>query len=58
MSRGVKECPSCALDVDRDEHPEVCPYCGYEYPKQKPTTKATAALFVVLMLLFVFYSAC
>jgi len=58
MAHGVKECPSCALDVDRDEHPDVCPYCGYEYPTEKSTKSATAVLFIVLMLLFVFYSAC
>ncbi len=58
MARGIVECPSCALDVDRDKHPDVCPYCGYEYPEEKPTKRITAVLFIVLMLLFVFATAC
>ena len=28
MAEILKECPSCALDVERDA--ELCPYCHYE----------------------------
>ncbi len=43
-----KECPSCALDVPTGA--EVCPYCGYEFPRQKSSTKLFAWLFAVLLL--------
>lgn len=52
---GDEECPSCALPVDRQEHPDVCPYCHYEYPKQKPMSKVAAVLFIVLMVLFILW---
>lgn len=45
-----RECPSCALTYDAAEDPEVCPYCGYEFPKQKSYVPWAALLFIILML--------
>lgn len=48
MPESTMECPSCALDVNRDA--EICPYCGYEFPQQKAGLKYIAILIVLLML--------
>jgi hypothetical protein len=45
----LKECPSCAVDIDRSS--EVCPICGYEFPVRKPLLTWTA---VVLLILFIY----
>jgi hypothetical protein len=50
----MKECPSCALEYDAEAHPDVCPYCGYEFPEQKSGLKTFALLFALLMLWPVF----
>jgi len=42
-----KECPSCAVKIDKNL--TVCPVCGYEFPQQKSTVKWIA---VVMALLF------
>jgi hypothetical protein len=42
------ECPSCALEVDPDA--ETCPYCDYEFPRQKSSVGAAVWLFLLLML--------
>ena len=42
------ECPSCALDIEKDA--ETCPYCGYEVPQQKAGLNYIAILIVLLML--------
>ncbi len=43
----VEECPSCALDVEAGA--EVCPYCGYEFPRQKRGLPIIAVLLAFLM---------
>jgi len=48
----LQECPSCALESDREEHPEVCPYCGYEYPEAGKGISSMAWLFAVLLLIW------
>jgi predicted amidophosphoribosyltransferase len=48
-----KECPGCAVDVDKNE--ETCPICGYEFPKQPLSLKIAVWLFIVLMLLWVIF---
>ena len=48
MAETLKECPSCALDVEADA--EVCPYCNYEFPRQKSTVKTLAWLMALLLL--------
>ncbi len=50
MSQKQKECPSCALMTEADA--EVCPYCGYEFPRLKARHKAFAVLFIVLMVVW------
>ncbi len=47
MADTVRECPSCALDVDTDA--EVCPYCNYEFPQQKSSRKAMAWVMALLL---------
>ena len=42
------ECPSCALEVDKSE--ETCPFCGYEFPREKSSLKYFALLVVLLLL--------
>lgn len=43
-----RECPSCALPIDDDA--DVCPYCGYDLPRQKSSLKIAALIFALLML--------
>lgn len=45
----MRECPSCALDFE-DEGQDRCPYCGYEFPRQKSSLQWVAWLLVILML--------
>ena len=44
----LKECPSCAMDIDKSA--EECPICGYEFPKQRSYFKWVAVLLVILFL--------
>lgn len=54
MASDTKECPSCALGgVDTDA--DVCPYCGYEFPPQNPHLPWYVALFLILMLIWLFW---
>lgn len=46
----ARECPSCAMEVPADA--AVCPVCGYEFPVPKAGVRASAWLFVALMVLF------
>ncbi len=45
----VKECPSCAVEIDKSA--KECPICGYEFPKQRSIFKWVA---IVLIVLFVY----
>lgn len=45
----TKECPSCAVEVDKKY--DVCPICGYEFPKQKSGMKYLAIILVILFTL-------
>ncbi len=47
-----RECPSCALMVDDTD--EICPYCSYEFPVQKPFFPWVVGLFIVLLLGWLF----
>jgi len=47
MAEKQQECPSCALDID--DPVEVCPYCGYEFPRERSGLKAAAILMALLM---------
>lgn len=48
MAEEHRECPSCALPIDASA--DVCPYCGYDLPRQKSTLKYAAILFALLLL--------
>ena len=45
-----KECPSCAMPVDKDA--DVCPICGYEFPKQSRALQVAAIIMIILMVLY------
>ena len=47
MAEKLEECPSCALEVDVRE--ETCPYCGYEFPRQRSSLKYMAWLLALLL---------
>ena len=46
----TRECPSCALEAPA--HAAECPACGYEFPVPRAGVRASAWLFVALMVLF------
>ena len=48
MAETERECPSCALPIDRDA--DVCPYCGYDLPRQKNSLKIAALVFALLLI--------
>lgn len=41
------ECPSCALDVPREAN--YCPYCDYEFPRQKSSRSIMAIVMALLL---------
>lgn len=43
-----RECPSCALPIDPDA--DVCPYCGYDLPRQKNALKLAALIMALLLI--------
>ncbi|WP_373492848.1 hypothetical protein [Aquiflexum sp.] len=46
----TKECPSCAMDVEKDA--KFCPICDFHFPKRNPIYRIVALLLALLMLLF------
>lgn len=42
------ECPGCAVEVDADH--DVCPICGYDFPRQPLSVKIGVWVLIVLML--------
>lgn len=42
----MRECPSCAVDVE--DNLSVCPVCGYEFPQKKSWPRWIA--FILLLL--------
>ncbi|HLR32775.1 MAG TPA: zinc ribbon domain-containing protein [Fodinibius sp.] len=50
MSNKKKECPGCAMMVDRDA--EVCPICGYEFPKQSKGLQIMVWIMIILLVLY------
>ncbi|MCH8548031.1 MAG: zinc ribbon domain-containing protein [Balneolaceae bacterium] len=46
-----KECPGCAVEVDKSE--EVCPICGYDFPKQPLSLKIAVWVFIILTLTWI-----
>ncbi|MCW9707134.1 zinc ribbon domain-containing protein [Fodinibius salsisoli] len=50
MSDNQKECPGCAMMVDRDA--EVCPICGYEFPQQSTGMQVMVWVMIILLIFF------
>ncbi|HYW36197.1 MAG TPA: zinc ribbon domain-containing protein [Balneolaceae bacterium] len=50
MSEKKKECPGCAMMVDADA--DVCPICGYEFPRRSTTLQIVAWILIIILLLF------
>ena len=48
MREKTRECPSCALPIDADA--DVCPYCGYDLPKQKSSVSVVALVMALLLI--------
>jgi hypothetical protein len=48
-----KECPSCALEVDR--HAKQCHYCGYEFPETSAGKKFAAIILILLLLIWLVF---
>jgi len=44
----MEECPSCALEVERNI--DVCPYCGYEFPRQAKSRLLMAWVMALLLI--------
>jgi len=49
----TKECPGCAMDVEKEA--DVCPICGYEFPKQSLSLQIAVWLFIALMLFWILF---
>jgi RNA polymerase subunit RPABC4/transcription elongation factor Spt4 len=49
-----KECPACAMNIDINKN--VCPVCGYEFPKEKPLFKLLVILLVIVFAIFIAFS--
>lgn len=45
-----KECPGCAVAVDADT--EICPICGYEFPKQSLWKNIVTWVMIILLILW------
>jgi uncharacterized paraquat-inducible protein A len=50
LQRKQKECPGCAMMIDAKE--EVCPICGYEFPKNSITLKIAAAILIIAIIIY------
>jgi RNA polymerase subunit RPABC4/transcription elongation factor Spt4 len=46
----TRECPSCAIEIDADS--DICPYCGYDLPRERTGVKWVAALLIILMIFY------
>lgn len=46
----TRECPSCAIEIDDDA--DMCPYCGYDLPRQRTSVKWVALLMIILAILY------
>lgn len=49
----LKECPGCAMEVDNQE--DVCPICGYEFPKQSLSMTIAAIVMIILVFLWILF---
>lgn len=46
----TRECPGCAMEVNSDA--EVCPICGYEFPRQPLSLQIMVWVMVALLLIW------
>lgn len=44
----TRECPSCALEIDANA--DVCPYCGYDLPRENQSWKIVAVIVAILLI--------
>jgi RNA polymerase subunit RPABC4/transcription elongation factor Spt4 len=51
--RKMKECPSCAMETDSKA--EVCPVCGYEFPRQSRMVVIMAWIMILLAILWLVF---
>lgn len=42
------ECPSCAMESEKGQ--EKCPYCQYEFPVAKRSSRWAGIVFVLIMI--------
>jgi RNA polymerase subunit RPABC4/transcription elongation factor Spt4 len=49
----TRECPSCAMEVDKSA--EICPVCGYEFPKQNKGVIIMAWIMILLAILWLVF---
>lgn len=49
-SFGLRECPSCATETERNQN--RCPLCGYEFPHTPPARRWLLSLTALLLLTF------
>jgi len=47
---GTRKCPGCAVEIEADS--DVCPVCGYDFPKQPLSFQIMAWVMVILLLLW------
>jgi rRNA maturation endonuclease Nob1 len=45
-----KECPGCAMLIDAKK--EVCPICGYEFPKSSMLLKIAAVVLIIAIIIY------
>lgn len=53
MQSEQKECPGCAVQVDDDA--EICPICGYEFPRQSAGVKIMAWVMIILLIVWLVF---
>jgi hypothetical protein len=44
-----RECPGCAIEIESGQ--QVCPICGYEFPRTRPLIVGAAVAVLVAILL-------
>ena len=49
-----KECPACAMKISADKN--ICPICGYEFPKDQPLFKILIILLAIIFVIFIVVS--
>ncbi|HMT28580.1 MAG TPA: hypothetical protein PKD91_04800 [Bacteroidia bacterium] len=50
VSMKKKECPSCAMMIH--DKADVCPICGYEFPKRNKIISLVAIILLVVIVVY------